>query len=68
MSGLDILRMRVQVAVAVFTLVVMVVFIAAGVDYPQAFAVFTWSVNGELFVEGGVRWGGRKLKHRREQG
>lgn len=66
MSGLDILRMKVQVAVAVFTLAVMVVFIAAGVDYPQAFAVFTWSVNGELFLEGGVRWGGRQIRRRRE--
>ena len=67
MNGADMLRMRAQVAVAAFTLIAMVVFIAAGVDYPQPFAIFTWGINGELFLEGGARWGGRKLKGRGQQ-
>lgn len=62
MNGIDTLRMKAQVAVAAFALLVMVIFIVAGVEYPQAFAVFTWAVNGELFVEGGARWGGRAVK------
>ncbi len=41
MNGTDKLRMRAQVAIAAFVLLVMVVFIVAGVEYPQAFAIFT---------------------------
>lgn len=66
MNGTDGLRMRAQVAIAAFVLLVMVVFIVAGVEYPQAFAVFTWTINGELFLEGGARWGGRAIKRMRK--
>lgn len=66
MNGKDILRMRAQIVVAVFTLVAMIVFIATNVDYPQAFAIFTWTINGELFVEGGIKWSGRVIKRRKE--
>ena len=66
MNGADTIRLRAQVAVAAFSLVTMVAFIAAGIEYPQAFAVFTWSVNGELFLEGGARWGGRVINRRRQ--
>ena len=67
MNGADAIRLRAQVAVAAFSLVAMVVFIAAGIHYPQPFAVFTWSVNGELFLEGGARWGGRAIRRRRQE-
>ena len=62
MNSTDTLRMRAQVAIAAFVLLVMVIFIVAGVEYPQAFAVFTWAVNGELFVEGGAKWGSQAVK------
>jgi len=66
MNGTDELRMRAQVAIAAFVLLVMVVFIVAGVEYPQAFAVFTWTINGELFLEGGARWGGKAIRRMRQ--
>jgi hypothetical protein len=66
MNGTEKLRMRSQVAIAAFVLLVMVVFIVAGVEYPQAFAVFTWTINGELFLEGGARWGGRAIKRMKQ--
>jgi hypothetical protein len=62
MNDTDKLRMRAQVAIAAFVLLVMVVFIVAGVEYPQAFAIFTWAINGELFLEGGAKWGGKAIK------
>ncbi|GEM_PF-2462593 len=66
MNGTDELRMRAQVAIAAFVLLVMVVFIVAGVEYPQAFAVFTWTINGELFLEGGARWGRKAIRRMRQ--
>ncbi len=66
MNGTEKLRMRSQVAIAAFVLLVMVVFIVAGVEYPQVFAVFTWTINGELFLEGGARWGGRAIKRMKQ--
>lgn len=66
MNGTDTLRMRAQVAIAAFVLLVMVIFIVAGVEYPQAFAIFTWAINGELFVEGGAKWGGQAVKRMRK--
>ena len=67
MNGKDMLRLKAQIAIAAFALLAMTIFIVAGVDCPQSFSAFTWAINGELFLEGGAKWGSQKIKQLKEQ-